>query len=107
MGGLAANEAGAQLGSGNDQDGFMSMMHNLLSNDANYLHLNSALGRVTDNFHDLGVSDLDRLICLSLDSHSDHAQIPGKKKDIRKQIKFQQFLLAGDSNINIMDSTAR
>ena len=48
---------------------------------------------------------MDQMISLSLDSHATSAHGVAKKKDIRKNGKFQRFILEADSQINIQDSS--
>ena len=80
-----------------NQDDFMNIMHGVLQDDKNLLQDAIKVAQGGDLF-----GDLNDMISLSLESHNpdlNAAAAGGKKKDLRHNRKFQEFILAEDEDV--------
>jgi len=91
---------GAASADAQTHEGFLQLMHTFLQDDRNLLQINEAIRTASDDHAALfgEAADMSHLISLSLDSHE---AVPAKKRDMRQNRKFQEFLLATDRQVNM------
>lgn len=79
-----------------NQDDFMNIMHGVLNDEKNLLQDAINIGQGDNAF-----GDLNDMISLSLESHNPDQNLAagGKKKDLRNNKKFQEFILGEDQNV--------